>query len=55
VEPLYKFSGWRIDGSIVHHIAMAGPAAGWTLNFLPAAASAGSAAVAFLLWRKRSE
>jgi hypothetical protein len=54
--PLYEFSGWRIDGSIVYHIAVAGPAAGeavWTLNHLPAAALAGSAAVAFLLWRRR--
>ncbi len=51
---LYEFSGWRIDGSIVRRIAVAGPAAGWTLNLLPAAALADSATVAFLLWRRRS-
>ncbi len=55
---LYEFSGWRIDGSIVRRIAVAGPVAGeavWTLNPLPAAALASSAAVAFLLWRRRSK
>jgi hypothetical protein len=50
---LYEFSGWRIDGFIVRRIAVAGPVAGWTLNFLPAAALAGSTAVVFLLWRWR--
>jgi hypothetical protein len=57
---LYEFSGWRIDGSIVRRITVTGPVAGeavWTLNPLPAAALAGSAAaaVAFLLWRRRSK
>jgi hypothetical protein len=50
---LYEFSGWRIDGSIVRHITVVGPVAGWTLNYLPAAALADSAAVAYLLWRRR--
>jgi hypothetical protein len=53
--PLYAFSGWRINGSVVCRITVAGPVAGWTLNPLPAAALAGSAAVAFLLWRRRSK
>jgi hypothetical protein len=55
---LYEFSGWRINGSIVRRIVVVGPVAGeavWTLNLLPAAALAGSAAaaVAFLLWWRR--
>jgi len=28
----YEFSGWRINGSVVRRIAVAGPAAGWTLS-----------------------
>jgi len=42
----------------VRRIAVAGPAAGEavrTVNLLPAAALAGSAAVAYLLWRRRSK
>ncbi len=49
---LYEFSRWRTDSSVVRHIAVAAPVAGeavWTLNHLPAAA------VAYLLWRKRSK
>jgi len=41
-------SGWRIDGSVMRRITVTGPVAGeavWTLNHLPAAALAGSAAV----------
>ena len=41
-------SSWRIDGSIMRRITVTSPVAGeavWTLNPLPAAALAGSAAV----------
>jgi len=41
-------SGWRIDGSVMRRITVTGPVAGdavWTLDHLPTAALAGSAAV----------
>ena len=53
-----KSSPAGASSSIVRRIAVAGPAAGEavrTVNLLPAAALAGSAAVAYLLWRRRSK
>jgi hypothetical protein len=55
---LYEFSGWRVGGSVVRRITVTGPVTGeavWTLNPLPAAGLAASAAAAasFLLWAKR--